>query len=315
VDAGVDAAPVSCTNPQRQKVCPPILDVPSTCVSADADCSTVRKCFGETAISVCPTGSLNICGYRNCIPAGACPAGTKRCPGDRYQEIGPICLPMADECKSVTFCHGEAGAIHSCEPGKWYSCQAKACVAVAAPCATDPRFPQACPARGTAEASCATPYQDCATATKCATRVFAVDTDETVSCQYANFNTPVGNKCPTSRNPSLSKFCPAGAGAGPSCYRPNADCATLTMCNGKPAMCTIGTKVDCRYPNCTPIDLKCPTFGFPEFSKFCPAQGGVGPGCYWSDTDCSTVVNCPTEGTYGACPTGKKWDCATGTCI
>jgi hypothetical protein len=294
--------------------CPALYDVKAGCYPAKTDCSTVRHCFGEDTVSSCKVGFANDCWYRNCIPTGPCPTGSQLCPADDAIDLGPICVPMTVDCKTLTYCMGDDN-LHYCDTGKAYSCQAKACVALTADC-PKAEYPQLCPARGTAPAVCAAPYHDCATAMKCGDDVVVAPVDETISCQYPNYTSPVGNKCPTFRHPTEPKFCPAGGGLGPDCYHANIDCATATTCPGKqPVICSIGTKVDCNYPNsCVVPDGKCPTFGFPAFTKFCPALGGVGPDCYSADTDCSTVVYCKTEDTIGYCPTGKKWDCPTSTC-
>jgi hypothetical protein len=176
------------------------------------------------------------------------------------------------------------------------------------------KYPQLCPAHGSVGAVCAAPYHDCASSIQCGDKIRIVDAEETATCQFSNYSAPKGNKCPTSRQPVRTKFCPGSANAGPDCYEPNADCSTATICNGISIVCPLGTKVDCQYPNCTVVNGKCPTVGFPWSTKFCPALGGLGPDCYPDGTDCSTVIYCAKENSIGYCTPGKKWDCATSQC-
>jgi hypothetical protein len=54
-------------------------------------------------------------------------------------------------------------------------------------------------------------------------------------------------------------------------------------------------------------------FPVPCPARGSPADGGVPADCWTSATDCSTVINC--SGTYAACATGYRFDCATSHCV
>ncbi len=308
-DAG-PPPPMACADPKFPVACPALYDVPANCYAPGTDCTTVRHCFGQGPATACKVGFENNCYYRNCIRKEACPTGTKLCPGNDTLEIGPICLPMAADCDSLTMCPADE-ALHFCNPGQWWSCQAKACVPLTTECPMV-KEPLLCPARGNVKAVCGSPYDDCSTALMCGEDVWLAPSGETVSCQNSNFS-PADNKCPTFRFPSRTKLCPAMPGRGPECFEPNMDCAQRAVCNDVFSICPIGTKNDCQYPNC--VVSQCPVVGYPQFTKLCPALNGVGASCQREEIDCSTVVYCPTEDTIGRCPTGKKWDCPTSKCI
>ena len=110
-------------------------------------------------------------------------------------------------------------------------------------------------------------------------------------------------------DPDYPILCPARAGAAAVCTVDGRDCGTLQKCpDGRTVICRPGETVNCQYVNsctaqsCTQSD-----------SKMCPARGQVGPGCFSSEADCSTVTLCSESGRIFACQRGFAADCNPAT--
>jgi hypothetical protein len=293
----------------------------------------ISPAFGHPAIALLFTCLLASCsadfqsGVTKCSATGTCPEGftcntaTKLCttPGGNQGPVGTDASVPSGTGGSNGTPTGTGGAKGTggttTTPGTGGTTPTPDAGPPPPLTCTDPEHPVACPSA--AGGSCAPAGSDCSTIMKCGTDPdpFVCKTGEVVNCQYAMSNpcSPKNNMCPTGRDPSKTQFCPAKGGAGPLCASTNADCATLMVCPFGPILCAKGNVADCKYQAnpCGPASAA--GCSDPQFPKFCPALGAVGPGCFSATTDCSTVAVCGDD--IAACGTGFHPDCAMGKCV
>src|SRR5215471_8625593 len=127
---------------------------------------------------------------------------------------------------------------------------------------------------------------------------------------------PDGGTC---TNPAFPVSCPAtDGGVTAGCWTAGTDCSSIRNCGGTQHGCSAGYVFDCAANHCA---LSCnPTCSCtdPMYPVLCmgmgsPADGGTTTDCWMATTDCSTVTNC--NGSYHACTTGFRYDCATSRCV
>jgi len=110
-------------------------------------------------------------------------------------------------------------------------------------------------------------------------------------------------------DPMRPKRCPANGNIPAGCVSNIIDCSTAKMCGPNDIRaCATGRMVNCAYRlyTCVGPTLTCDD---PMFPDPCPGLGEVGPACYTTGVDCTTITICGNEDRPTACGVGAKPDC------
>jgi hypothetical protein len=266
----------------------------------------------------CPAGYS--CAQRRCYLYGELPtgAGGSNGGGGRSGAGGATAAPTCDT--DEVFCPARGGAsqgcwradtdcstlikcgteVHACPRGEIWDCRYVTCSKTDTTC-SDKEYPQYCPARGQLGAQCWGGGTDCGSIVSCAGRPRGCEAGYTFDCAQ--------DKC-VSRctDPASPQYCPARAGVEELCIPAENDCATTVKCAARFGSCpSSDQQYDCAANRCNCKD--------PTKPQVCPAVGELPAACWPTGVDCSTTKQCADKTKINACPTGKRVDPATCTCV